>query len=210
MSYSTGGTIHWIGSPRPDLKRTEWDEHVLTIWDKVTYSIKTGKPMIITGGIGFGKSSIMGEIDFWLNHRTRRESRRYPWLEVPNWWVEARDYCTDVRRGWNYARQFSDWNDVFSAEGIAGSCKRLFLDDLGDEPQGGENMPNPEILAELFRQRYVRGLPTWITTNLSVPQIIERYGQRIMSRMIEKVDVIALSGVDRRMKAFQDRLKAAQ
>ena len=69
------------------------------------------------------------------------------------------------------------------------------LDDLGSE-----------ITTEFFKEalfvivnwRYARRLPIILTTNLSKGEIIERYGQPLLSRLIEAVEIVRLEGRDRR------------
>lgn len=67
----------------------------------------------------------------------------------------------------------------------------LLIDDLGIEPircliYGEEHYP----LSKLFLYRYDRRLTTVIATNLDEEQIKERYGDRVMDRMIETFEVI--------------------
>lgn len=206
MPYTGGGTITWQGSQRPNLPEIVHDDAVMALWDKIMRSIHDDRPLLLTGGVGTGKTVLMGYIDYCLDAKTSRKRRpRNIWLEAPNWWLEAQEYCDDVRSAWNYARQFSDWSDAFSADGIASQAQRLFIDDLGAEAFGGMGMPNPDILGELLRQRYVRQLPTWISTNLSIPQLIQRYGERVISRLCETVDVVQVVGEDRRVAAMRAR-----
>lgn len=77
------------------------------------------------------------------------------------------------------------------------SQKILFIDDLGAE-KNSEFVQ--EFLYLVLNGRYVKGgKKTFITSNLSVGQIEERYGSRILSRMAEMFLFIELKGEDKRL-----------
>lgn len=97
---------------------------------------------------------------------------------------------------------------IVSARGIAlladedhkaytATCQRplLAVDDMGREPaevlKYGNTM-NP--VADLIEFRYNARLFTVITTNLTAPQIAEKYGQRIADRFNEMLHVIVYKG----------------
>ena len=60
----------------------------------------------------------------------------------------------------------------------------LLIDDLGTEPVL-KNVTK-EYLYNLINMRQINGLPTFITTNLSLNNILERYDDRIFSRLGNK------------------------
>ena len=74
----------------------------------------------------------------------------------------------------------------------------LMIDDLGSEPL----MPNTtiELLYNLINQRQTNGLSTIISTNLSLQQLLDRYSERIASRLNNptKCLFIKLAGRDLR------------
>lgn len=73
------------------------------------------------------------------------------------------------------------------------SCDLLILDDLGTE------MTNNFTLSQLFEiinQRILSGHSTLISTNLVLPQIQERYTERIMSRLIAHYKCFYVYGDD--------------
>ena len=71
----------------------------------------------------------------------------------------------------------------------------LAIEDMGNEPaeyaQYG-NISSP--LADVIEYRYDNQLFTVITTNLTPPQITEKYGVRIADRFREMLDVIVFEG----------------
>jgi DNA replication protein DnaC len=78
----------------------------------------------------------------------------------------------------------------------------LALDDLGAEKwsEWAESR-----IYELLDYRYRNGKPVFITTNLPLKEFGEQVGPRIMDRLIETCDVIALKGKSYRQKLARDR-----
>ena len=163
--------------------------------EDVAVSIRDDRPLILTGTVGTGKTTLMAEVDFWTEARNSRrelDARRFPKIPSPpafryNLWTAAAEYCEDVKAGFGNAR---------SCERDALGARRLFLDDLGverDTPQ------NADALITLIAGRHVRELPTWLTTNLSLDELRARYTERVFSRLFEKALLVELSGSDRRM-----------
>lgn len=84
--------------------------------------------------------------------------------------------------------------------GFSAMLKAQFvaIDDLGTEPM----MANitQEYFFTLLSERKARGLSTVLATNLDLRALLERYGERSISRMADKTDtaVLAFSGKDLR------------
>ena len=74
----------------------------------------------------------------------------------------------------------------------------LLIDDLGSEPM----MKNitVEYLFTLLNERMAAGRHTVIATNLSPVQLIERYGERVGSRLLDRMNcrTVRLNGKDLR------------
>lgn len=66
----------------------------------------------------------------------------------------------------------------------------LIIDDLGTE-QILRNITK-EYLLEILKTRVIEGKHTFISTNLSLDGIIDRYGERIFSRMVDKSNSLTL------------------
>lgn len=79
-------------------------------------------------------------------------------------------------------------------------CEVLFIDDLGTEPFY-KNI-TLENLYIVLNERKTRKLPTVITSNLTLSDIMERYDERISSRLADRESAITLflDGEDRRLK----------
>ena len=86
--------------------------------------------------------------------------------------------------------------DVFKMPNKFKSVSYLFIDDLGTENLSEFKL---ECLYDLLDHRFTRKLPTFITTNLSLNQIRERFFERISSRILGMCVPIELTGSDRRI-----------
>lgn len=76
----------------------------------------------------------------------------------------------------------------------------LIIDDLGTEPML-KNVTK-EYLYLILNERMLSNLPTIITTNLEMPDILTTYGERIFSRLVNKKTSICINidGEDLRLK----------
>ena len=204
MSYSNGGTVHWAGGDRLPLPaQLDIDSDNRVGVEAIRRSIRDNSAVIFCGPVGSGKSTLMAEVDFWLQMRTRAYYPvRAPWLAEPCWWTTARGYVGDVRKGWDFGKRWNDWSDDYSADGIATRVARLFLDDLGDELGGTMNQDGLALdaIVSLLTFRSARSLPTWITTNLTLAEMQRTYGERVVSRLRSSSEVALLAGADRRLR----------
>ncbi len=84
------------------------------------------------------------------------------------------------------------------------ACDLLVIDDLGTE------FTSPfytACLYDLLNTRQLAGLPTIISTNLTVAQIAERYGEAIASRIIGAFQPLVFSGKDIRQIKREQQLR---
>jgi DNA replication protein DnaC len=73
-------------------------------------------------------------------------------------------------------------------------AKVLLIDDFGVEPGVVKSYGNATTnVTDLLYYRYERRTPTVITTNLTLPEIGERYGERIADRLREVADVVVFN-----------------
>lgn len=79
---------------------------------------------------------------------------------------------------------------------------RFVFDDFGSENMGKHYGKDEEVFKTIIEERYNKyiesGLTTYLTTNLTITQIKNRYGDRVASRINEMFNVILLGGHDRR------------
>lgn len=77
-------------------------------------------------------------------------------------------------------------------------CKLLLLDDIGFSGEEVVNNygVNARPVVELLESRYDSRRHTVMTTNLTLPQIRQTYGERIYSRLAELCSVVVMTGKD--------------
>lgn len=86
--------------------------------------------------------------------------------------------------------------DSFNLDRILANRGILMIDDLGAEK------PSEWVTETMFKiinKRYEEVLPTIITSNLDLGELVPRFGDRIASRIAEMCDVVKLDGNDRRL-----------
>ena len=74
----------------------------------------------------------------------------------------------------------------------------LFIDDIGAE-KNSEFVD--ETLYHLINVRYEKMLPTCFTSNLSLKELAEKNGDRLVSRIAGMCEIIKLEGNDRRIES---------
>ena len=82
--------------------------------------------------------------------------------------------------------------------------RKMMFDDFGSENKGKHYGKDEEVFKTILEERYNvfidKGLKTYLTSNLSLSQIGQRYGDRVNSRIHEMFNIIVLDGNDRRIK----------
>ena len=113
---------------------------------------------------------------------------------VPAMFVVTPDLLQSIRRG------YDNPDAAKTAQAIVDSARTidiLVLDDLGSEK------PSDWVREQLFvliNARYEAELPTIITSNYSTADLVDRLGQRIVSRLIEMTTAITMTAPDYRMQ----------
>jgi DNA replication protein DnaC len=144
-----------------------------------------GKPwLLLMGNVGTGKTVLLRSL--WRYFRAiGRENERFHDRVLG---------CGDFIHGvlLDSAVRIARYNEGSVRAAIHAGA--LLIDDLGVEPcevkvYGSASSPTTEVLCE----RYERRNPTVISTNLSVAEIGERYGERLSDRIQEVSDRIAFN-----------------
>lgn len=82
--------------------------------------------------------------------------------------------------------------------------KNIIIDDLGDELTMNNYGIKSEFMSEVIRYRHEtflsRGDLTLISSNMSQAKFIDRYGERIYSRIKQMCEVVVCNGDDLRVK----------
>lgn len=102
-----------------------------------------------------------------------------------------------------YHKCFDEIKEVYIQSYI--DCDALIIDDLGTEPM--LNNVTKEYMLMLISERIQQGKLTIITTNLKGNEFIERYGERLFSRLMDKSKstIINIQGQDLRLLNLKEK-----
>lgn len=144
----------------------------------------TKKMIYITGATGVGKTFLLKCI---ANELIKKEVYIF--------------YSTAFRMNndfLEYCKDRSDDKNAFLEPYL--NSEVLLIDDLGTEPI--LNNITLDYLYLILNERLISGKSTIINSNLDLDKLIDRYGERIFSRMINKRDglTIKFNGEDLRLK----------
>jgi DNA replication protein DnaC len=135
-----------------------------------------GHGLIVIGAVGTGKTGLaIGALHWFATNRPRTT---WEYASVPDL-LESLRPPADV-----------------SAMDVYRRAHVLVLDDFGTERLTDWGR---ERLYVLVNHRWEWCLPTIVTTNLTLDALAEHVGERIVSRLQDGAEVIALAGEDRRV-----------
>lgn len=160
----------------PDLDGSGLRNVISRIASSLQSRDKTG--LILSGGYGVGKSSILRAIRVGTCLGTLRTAD-----EIYHYYKTSEALPGDWKRG------------------------VLYIDDLGSEPYkcliyGEQRFP----IVELLCNRYDTLAPTIIATNLSEEGLRNRYGDRVYDRIVEQYELIVLTNPSFRSRIKWDTL----
>ena len=99
-------------------------------------------------------------------------------------------------------RVVSDYDTKGSESLNQYTTRKYLFDDFGSENKGKHYGKDEEVFSTILEERYINfqenGLKTHLTSNLTIKQIKDRYGDRVYSRLFEMFNIIVLEGNDRR------------
>jgi len=163
-----------------DVKYEDAPENIRLLFEKM---VETRKGLYIHGAIGCGKTHIAyalyKETENILNKRALFEN--------------TTELLMSFKK--DFDRPYGEKSN--KADLIMENGGLLFLDDIGVEKMS-------EWVSETFylivNRRYNDNIPIIFTSNLSIPELSQRIGDRIVSRIAQMCDVVELSGGDRRIE----------
>jgi len=148
------------------------------------------KGILLSGPVGVGKTGLLWSLAKACARKT---------CERPLW-KTCIDVFADIRRTYDDKQKTEETEHTI----LDRLCSRriFLLDDLGVEK---ESEWSDSILFRLLNDRYMRMLPTLISTNFSIDgdddvSLESRIGMRLMSRLSECCHMIKIYGKDRRNK----------
>lgn len=116
-----------------------------------------------------------------------------------SFWVNWPDQAECLKRMVSGNGDGQDLNEFIER---AQTCQYLFLDDLGQERIKGAEDYSLGVLKEIIDHRHRNDLPLFWTSNLTVPQLANLYGSRIVSRMMEAWPPVQVQGKDLRLSGM--------
>lgn len=136
--------------------------------------------LLLIGGTGLGKT-----------HLSTAVARTV----IENGYSVLYDTAHNVVFDFNYDQFKSKPEEELRSEKYL-SCDLLLLDDLGTEVQ---TKHTNSYLYNLINTRMNRGKTTVVSTNLTPNELLERYGDRLASRLFGEYKIVAFRGKDIRL-----------
>jgi DNA replication protein DnaC len=139
------------------------------------------KGIRLTGNYGCGKTHLTASII----HRLAEQGIGGVFVVVP-------ELLRAIRKGYSSPNEDADKLVRLTEE-----APLLVLDDLGAEK------PSDWVREQLYviiNRRYENMLPTIVTTNCTTAELVERLGERTVSRLIEMTDAYKITADDYRLK----------
>lgn len=142
---------------------------------------ETRRGIYIHGGVGTGKTHVAFAL-----YKEAQEKKIACLLW--NTTEMFREFRLDIRRLPNEARGVEE--ALIKDRGL------VIFDDIGAEKL-------TDWVAETFyliiNKRYEEMLPTIFTSNLTIPELADKIGDRTVSRIVEMCEIVKLDGKDRRL-----------
>jgi hypothetical protein len=131
------------------------------------------------------------------------------WIACNGWWRPRRPTSEDSKRSgadlWRTARSLAriQQYDEAAVEKLL-SARRLVLDDLGQEylDKGGFLA---SLIDEIVTERHRRELATVMTSNTTPAEFTERYGHRVLDRIVDTGRMVLCDGESMRRSPATDR-----
>lgn len=154
-------------------------ENIKTIFEKIP---TTRQGLYIHGSAGVGKTHIAYALLKAGYEVLHKNTKIYNTTELLH--SMRNDFNKDCNKEYCISNEVRDYRGI------------LIFDDIGAEKLS-------EWVQETFyliiNKRYNDMLPTIFTSNLSVPQLAEHFGDRITSRIVGMCDIVEIKGEDRRL-----------
>ena len=141
------------------------------------------KGLLFIGKYGCGKTSMM---DTFQEIGKRLMPNNFMWF-VSHSTLEIVDEF-ESSNNQNKESFFQKYNNV----------RTIYFDDFGTESDAS-NYGKKNLMKEILEKRYLNKKKTFLTTNLSLNEIKDKYGNRVFSRLQEMFNIIEFKGDDFRV-----------
>jgi DNA replication protein DnaC len=177
--------------------KAEVDSCLLRYVDHLKENLRDGIGLLLVGGHGIGKTYQACAI--------AKEALK---LTPRVLYIGIRDLIQVYRP----TDEFTDaslrmFDDDISMETALRNRRFLVIDDLGQEYRGSGSGYSELCIVSLIRHRIQNRRSTVITTNFTVPQLMQTYKEGFMSLLQEGLVTVPLKGEDRRREARNELLK---
>ena len=152
--------------------------------EKIMESLTNKKGIYFYGSAGTGKTHIL----YALLKRARIIGMEVEMWNLPEKLSELKSFYSNNDRGQLGESSITDEIKTTSI---------LFIDDFGAEKV---TEWNGEIMYRLINHRYENMMQTFFASNLSLQELSEKSGDRVVSRIAEMCDIINIDGEDKRLK----------
>lgn len=153
----------------------------------------TTKPwLFLIGKVGTGKTTMLRAIRdvqrclviSWIDGFSNLEyTKRYESVNASAF--DLVEYSTSEEHKYLYGR-------ILKGDS---RCTYLYLDDVGQEPIEVKNYGNSIVpFVEIVNRRYASQLPMVVTSNLTMANFGERYGDRVLDRIKEMSEILTFTG----------------
>lgn len=165
---------------------SETDKHNIAVYKKAKEIVETGeKNLLITGNTGSGKTYLITACAN-LATELNRSALFYTAYDLNSVFLEA---------------HLSDYQTKQTILNLLTDVDVLVIDDLGTEINY-KNVTAEYLFAIINERMSTKTKQTFVSTNLSLSDIRERYDERIFSRLVDQSRTIVaqLEGSDKRIK----------
>ena len=138
------------------------------------------KGLLFIGKYGCGKTSMM---ETFQEIGKRMMPNNYLWFKS----MSTLDLVDEFESADNQNKElfFNKYNNITT----------IYFDDFGTESDAS-NYGKKNLMKEILEKRYMKKKKTFLTTNLTLIQIKEKYGSRVFSRLQEMFNIIEFKGDD--------------
>ncbi len=135
------------------------------------------KGLFIIGGVGCGKTSALNTFQRIGKNIYKKQNDMFMYFYLAS--------CNAVVKEYEAIEKNSD-KDLFFKKYNRGVC---YFDDFGTESEAS-NYGKVNLMKDILEERYNQKSKTYITSNLSLEEILDRYGRRVFDRIIEQYNII--------------------